>query len=245
MELLCCLFPVDKDEAEYRINREYEASCWIDGITDRTLNDFCSLVQQSANATTPDIVTFALAWRNADLPDNPLPNAHPSAILVQSLQLLTQASDEFTLLTVQVLAKCLLHDANPLPLAALILDASKTVAGHPVFGQLVEYARSVLHFDRYVASKRNDLAMAMLKACFAKDSYPLALLAPALPSGSNNDSSLVDEKLANASQDYVTLVRQLTHLTNVADDANCASILPLIRQILPVAISVSWRWCFD
>lgn len=238
IDLICRVSPIENNSREGQISRQYEASCWVDGITKgAVLDGFCTLLQQSVSVSIPGYVPFARAWRNAGLP-TPIPTARPSTILVQALQLLPQSTTEFALLTLQVLARCLIYDVNPLPLAALILDTGETLDSvseeFPVFVRIVDYARSLVFFDQYSGEKKLDLAVTMLKACYFDGSYPVALLADSgISSTEKNFGAAADD------EDVFVLTRQLVHLATVAGVEGHTPILRFLQRMLPVSVSVS------
>jgi len=237
IDLICRVFPIENDSREGKVSRQYEASCWVDGITKgAVLDGFCTLLQQSVSVSIPGYVPFARAWRNAGLP-TPIPTARPSTILVHALKLLPQSTTEFALLSLQVLARCLIYDVNPLPLAALILDTGDTLDSvseeFPVFVRIMDYARSLVFFDQYSGKKKLDLAVTMLKACYSDGSYPVALLADSGISSTEKNFG------AAADDDVLVLTRQLVHLGTVAGVEGHAPILKLLRRVLPVSVSVS------
>lgn len=227
LDLLCRVIPGHRgDEALY------EATCWVDGLTKGTIEEYCALLQDATNVSTPIFIELAHAWRKADLP-HPVPNSNLSMILVRALQRLPHASKEFSLLTVQVVIKCLLCDLKPLPLAVMIVEAAETedmVSKHTIVGDLAEYARSIIYFDRYSGSDRNALAMRLLRSNFSEDSYPLVWLAPSPASRTRRIPSGVD---------CLSLMQQVTHMAAVFE-ADCrVRCCNVLRRLVPIAIVVS------
>jgi len=223
---------------EERISREYEASCWIDGIAESAVGEFCNAMQQAFAASVPVVVTLARAWKNAGLP-NPIPTVLlPSSLVVRALRILAQTSSELQLLTLQVLSKWLLFAANPLPLAALILDSTPETKELPLFSGLLDYSRSLVLFDQHTSSQKLSLVETMLKAYFAENSYPLCLITGRDPSTLGPWSPVLNVQTF-ANRDCMVLTRELVHLSTIALDAKQFPFTDLLRQMLPVAISVS------
>jgi hypothetical protein len=225
IDLICRMSPKRDDGVEY------ETACWVDGITKQTREEYCSLLQDVANVSFPIVIELANACHKANLP-NPVPLSRLSTILVRALQRMPQASMEFSLLTIQVVTKCLLRDLQPLPLAVMILDAVERedlASTRPAIDDLVEYARSIVFFDRYIGSDRFRLAVGLLKSCFCRDSYPLAWLAPGCGTG---------QPRRPAGQDYISLTRQVTHMAAICEGDDRVRCCNVLRRLLPVAIVV-------
>jgi hypothetical protein len=215
------------------LESQYEASCWVDGISKGTLKEFCNLVQDSGKVVSPMAIELVKAWRNVNLP-NPVPNVRLSILLMQGLKRVTQSTHEFGFFIVQVLARCLLACCNPLPLAVMtvyITESTDTNVFPPYLRNFVEYTRSLVFYDHYSGMARSSFVTRLLKSTFAPGSYPLTWFEPA------NTHSQMIRTYFNAN--CLALAQQVVHLKTVlANDNDAIDFLQILRQYLCVAIVV-------
>lgn len=215
---------------------EYEAACWVDGVTLATLDEHCSFLQESTTLASTIFIDLSHAWRKIGLPA-PVPKSQVSTILVWALRSLSRASNALGFLIVQVATKCLIRDLDPLPFAVLIIDAVETehTASTYFIGHLKEYAQSIVYFDRYSGANRAALATRLLKVCFSSDSYPLTLLASnshAVRSPGNRFHLMYD------GDDCLSLNRQMIHLAAAFEDDGRVRCDYVVQHLLPVTIVV-------
>lgn len=237
VDVLCRISPKAESEDALKLRTiwKYEATCWVDGLSSATVNEFCRLIEKTVLATMPTFVTLLRAWRSAGLPVESIPTTQPSSILIQALEMLPKTSDAFSLLIMQVASKCLLFDINPLPVAALILDAAHKPKTH----SLASYARSLIYYDEYTATKRISLVMQMLTDHFSVRSFPANLfltcrsvVAPRAP------LILAPDMKAFAKLDCLALAQQILHLATISREGGHESFDKLLRRMLPAALSV-------
>jgi hypothetical protein len=221
---------------------EYEASCWIDGMTKETLPEFCKVIQEASQLSFRSVVAFAEAWTASALPGT-MPALSVSGNLIHVMQRLSKASEAFLLLTCQVAAKCLLYHFNPLPLATIIVHSRKegTSIDHAFYDALWAYAHSLVEFNKYTATERNGLVNSMLSSCLSVGSYPRVFV-------ESPSDSMTPKRLGLATNstfvrdDNETMARHLSHLVVVSDnDTERKSRLDTMKRLLPSAIMVRTR----
>jgi hypothetical protein len=208
---------------------QYEASCWVDGVTTGTLDEFCCLLKDSSSAINPIFLELVHAWRKASLP-SPIPTRQLSVLQIRGLKHLNKASEEFTLLTVQVLTRCLLSSANPVPLAVLILDyADDAIPSN--MEDLVEYARALVFYDKFSSATRTVIVIRLLQSTFG-GGYPSEWL---------KASTVTRRKIARKcfNDDCLALTQQMKHVIIIREkDAREHYFLDLLRQLLTVSLMV-------
>ncbi|GKY95471.1 hypothetical protein MPSEU_000508700 [Mayamaea pseudoterrestris] len=128
---------------------KYELSCWVDGLSLRCLDDFCSLLYTLQESQLGNI-QFAKAWKSVTGSSAAEPNV--SSLLLNSFSL-PDVSESFSLLCCQVASRCLLHHLKPLPLAAFVMAGSHSNLKSR--GSLQDYARCLSSFSTTSASHRN------------------------------------------------------------------------------------------
>lgn len=214
---------------------EYEASCWLDGLSNDLLDEFCSLVQKSTQQASMSIVSVAKAWKASNLPGQ-APTLQFSPILVQSLLTINQISETFAGLVCQVVSNCLLYMANPLPLAALIVHVSASTCALDQFQRLSEYSRSLVNFAEYSGIERKVLVHKMMQSCLPGTS---ALLDVTKECRSNTSSEDNANEINGESLNYLALIRQLAHVILSIDERRTEDkCLILVQKILPAALVV-------
>jgi hypothetical protein len=218
---------------------EYEASCWIDGMTMETLPEFCKVIQEASQLSFRSVVAFAEAWTASALP-GAMPTLSVSGNLIHVMQRLSKASEAFLLLTCQVAAKCLLYHFNPLPLATIVVHSRKegTLIDHAFYNALWAYAHSLVEFNKYTATERNGLVNSMLSSCLSVGSCPRVFV-------ESPSDSMIPKRLGLATNstfvrdDNKAMARHLSHLVVVSDnDIERKSRLDTMKRLLPSAIMV-------
>jgi hypothetical protein len=215
----------------------YEASCWIDGLTNTTLQEFSSFLKEStANSAVPPIsVELVRAWRKANLPLRSLPTRQLSPLLIRGLKYLKQASLKFGTLIAQVVTRCLFTYENPVPLALMVLeyvnnDNIRTMPAQ-VTG-LVEFANMIAFHDQCSRSARTALRDQLLKTTFRCSTRPVV--------GSRPTKRHIQCSKKYFNDHCVALTQQVKNLVLVnGDDVPVPSLLVYLRRILTVALIVS------
>ena len=209
----------------------YEASCWVDGITQATLQDFSSLLKVPTNEMLPTSIEVVHAWRKANIPLRSLPLQQLSPLLIRGLKHLKQASSEFGALIAQVVTRCLLTYANPVPLSLIVLEyvmcddvhyASRHVT------DLVEYAKMIAFYDRCTKSVRTKLRDQLLETTFRHADVRQT----------TQQSKQFSQKYFN--EHCLALTQQAKHLVlAIEDDDISLRLLHYLRRTLTAAIVVS------
>jgi hypothetical protein len=229
---------------------EYEFSCWVDGVTTETLDEFCSILQDSSGLSFQSVIVFAKAWQEANM-KNSVPPLPVSPILVQALQNLPRASKNFARLTCQVAVKCLLYQTNPLPLAVLIQDACQRVLNvessaieRSSVQQLAQYSRTLVHYDESSESEEKaELLVSVLNSSLSGGSYRELL---AFRTGTRSGERRQATPSKTSFSDAVVLVRQLAHLVTVSRENELSSkYVNMLRKLVPVALVVSSSKCIS
>ena len=212
----------------------YEASCWVDGITSTTLQEFTSFLKESASAMPPISVELVHVWRKANLPLSYLPTRQLSPLLIRGLKHLKEASFECGALISQVVTRCLLSCENPVSLALLILEYLKNEDTHTMpthVTDLVEFANLIAFHDRCTRSARKALRDQLLETTFRCLTQP--------------NSSRTTKLHGQFSKEYfndhcVAITQQMKHLVLVdRDDGPAQSLLLYLRRTVTVALVVS------
>jgi hypothetical protein len=209
----------------------------VDGLARPLLDEYCALLQSVINESPQTYIELVHAWHSANLP-NPVPKTKLSAVLLRALQRMPRASVEFGKLTLQICLRCLLHDPNPLPLAAMIVHSSglkQPSAANQNIQSLFDYASSLLFFDHSAGTERTTLALQLMKSLFAEDSYPFAWLVPRGAHGNLRTLQM---------EDVVSVVFQLRHLSFIGSGEAQLRSRKILRRLLPIAVSVRPGDCF-
>lgn len=210
----------------------YEASCWVDGITNSTLPEFCSLLKDSANTVPLTSAELVHAWRKANLPLKSLPTRQLSTLLIRGIKQLKQASTEFGTLISQVVTRCLFSYENPVPLALMILEYVKgdDVDAMPThIADLVEYANMLAFYHRYTKSMRITIRNQLLETTFRYSSLPNVR--------QNSKSHPLSKKYYN--DHCLALTQQTKHLVLINEDDDTAQwLLSYLSRMLTVVLLV-------
>jgi hypothetical protein len=211
------------------LESQYEAACWVDGLTKGTLNEFCQLLQDASKVISPFALELSRAWKKARLP-SPVPQVRLSALLRQLLHSLGHFDRRFQRFLIQILTRCLWSRGDPVALAVMILDAveSDDVLWQP-FRPLVDYCRLLVYFDRYTTSERSQRVARLVQWDHGSWSWLQPHSASAvLPRTFFNSQILV---LAQQSVQLEMVLPQVTlNLSNV------------LRKVMGVALVVRFEW---
>lgn len=221
---------------------DYELSCWLDGVTIQTLDEFIVCLQESSQNSFGTIIMNARAWQQSGFKGS-IPVLPVSPCLVSALQNLHRASKAFALLTCQVACKGLLYLTNPLPLAALInesyqqmLTGDASEAG-AYLQPLAEYSATLLHFGESTGTQKHKLLFSALGRLFSRGSFPNL----GGPSGFHTcevRNSNVAFSLKQQS-DELALIRNLNHLITISGTtSDSTTYRNLVRRLAPVSLAV-------
>lgn len=207
---------------------EYELSCWIDGMTTETLNEFFTVLQNTSGLGS--LLLFANAWQQVR-PGTTVPSLPASPLLIQALQFLPRASEEFATLVGQIAFKSLLFIENPIALAIFLQQACQALREHEsnascsIVKKLGKYAKFLIGFsDRFVPLEDSEL-------------FSISVML-GLHSNDAQTPSPIPRRLCFV--DALVLVRQLTHLIAVAGDSDLrVRMMETLRRLIPVVVSVS------
>lgn len=208
----------------------FEFSCWIDGITLATVEEFGKLLLDASNCSSPLVVDVARAWQNQKVPA-PLPSFKQSKVLVRALQRLGQASAEFRLLILQTVERCLLRDPSPLPMATLIVEfaENESLLMNDQMRYLLHYAKSLILFESFTGSDRRLALVQMLQSTFSKEFFPLSLLIC---------NGCPRSKFALGREDCLDVSWQLTNFSLLLQGGDSARCMAFLRRILPITLMV-------
>ena len=238
--LLIQLFPSAADDGECIQCRDYEISCWIDGISISNVETFCKLIGDACSLSLNSKVTVGIAWEKAGLP-RPFPKIAISPMLVTALTTLTGYPNDFVLLTIHVAACCILFHKNPIPLAAMLNSCDTNLDSFVEISSvkfLVRYAKALIAND---ASKMTTL-YEMVTSNFSQRS-PLFHFAQyvndEVPASMGNDNSLRYQSLSTEQAGVAS--RFLLHIVKIARGSSkvITRCLHLLRRAIPLMFSVS------
>jgi hypothetical protein len=147
-------------DIESRYSLEYEAGCWVDGLSAQNTSRFAALLKESTSQSLNSTLIAGRAWIEAGLP-RPIPKIQVSPLLVTALNKVHQNHDK-TLdnLSMQTALKCLVSSKNPLPFAALIhfiFEKKDSNQESLLLRKLVQYSGSLVHWDSKGSRQRYDL----------------------------------------------------------------------------------------
>ena len=215
----------------------YELSCWVDGTTQQTLKEFCTVLQNSSMIGS--LLLFADTWRESE-PDKAVPAVPISPVFTQSFQFLPRASKEFTELTCKIAMKCLLYQSRPISLAVFLhsscramLDSGSTNEPSAV-EQVMKYTAILL---RYGCNSKSDWAGSLLQS-----SSILSACSSEKKDGFRSSVAWMPNVLQNETcvADAVVGIQQLTHLIAVSGEVKIpGDSIRILNRLIPVAFSVS------
>lgn len=132
----------------------FEAECWIDGLTKGCLSLFCDLVSNVPKSSLREKVMISVAWSEAGIPGSPTGES-ASSMLGLALRRGSKSNLEMMLLTHQVAVKCLLYLKNPLIFAALLIVHGSQGSTWDFVDQTTLFARSFLELTRVPATRNH------------------------------------------------------------------------------------------
>lgn len=223
----------------------YEWSSWIDGMVDDAVAEFHALCLEVSQDSLEGRIMLAKAW-NKRFPSRLLPHKQISGVLLLALSRFESLSQSFGRLACQVAMKYLVYLAQPLPLAAFILDCSKGSGkegrGSAPFERLSEYAECLVCFGEKKYQRYYGTLRLCLDNLFTPDSYPSALL-PSDSSLDRGDFAAIarTDGLAGyfLNEDVDVKLRQLYHMCQVSDDDHLKGFVDQFRASATALLKVS------
>lgn len=208
----------------------YEASCWLNGLTKSTIDEFCSALQESCHHTTDYMIRFAKVWKKSGILSGSIPELNISALLTQCLNGITHASKNFAFLSCQVVMMCLMHHLNPLPLAVItcsLLHQYSTSELTLPARLLLEYANAMVIFSPTMYGS----LCSLLKCIFPSKLCVLAM-----------DS--FREQVSDSSNDLFPTIRMASHLYTISEiEGYKKNHLKLFFTAIPIAFKVRILSC--
>ena len=223
---------------------DYETSLWVDGLSQQSIDEFCSMFQSIAKNSFQHVIQVAQSWKKSSLPAA-LPPISFSPLLTITLTSLQGKSDCFAILACQVAAKCLLFHRHPLPLAALIahglagderpeLASSKAAVSADL---LRRYSRSLIEFNKSSAKDRHSVLNLLIESLFSKDCLHSVLFTNA------RNGERMNLSLLNCSgKDDITVARLCLHVLSSAHTATdyeyAKHSTTVLRSLIPLVVQV-------
>jgi hypothetical protein len=222
----------DIESREINVIIEFEYSCWVDGLTQETLEDLCALIRQPSPEPIRSRVALVAAWEK--LPGD-VPRLNVSPLLVHALGVLSERSRPFRVLVCQVAARCLMHHFDPLPLAALCVSSlNETKTGKNLVA-LFNYSHALLHFNDTKAIYRTKHLSALLTQLFDLNCFLVALVSRPWHEAAGTLTQQTSEELSVS-------FRQMAHVFLVSPEQEQPSLLQLIVQrLFPCILRVCER----
>jgi hypothetical protein len=212
----------DIESREINVDIEFEYSCWVDGLTQETLEDLCVLIRQSSPEPIRSRVALVAAWEK--LPGD-VPRLNVSPLLVHALGVLSERSPPFRALVCQVAARCLMHHFDPLPLAALCVSSLNETKTGKNLTVLFNYTHALIHFNEINAKDRTKHLSALLTQLFDGSCFAVALIARPWHEAAGTLAQQTSEELSVSFQ-------QMAHVFLVSPEQEQPSLSQLIVQRL-------------
>jgi hypothetical protein len=156
------------EEKEYRLNVDtrYEASLWVDGISNDTLDAFHTNMLKASRSTVPAYLQIAKAWKTAGFVW-PFPRCSISTTLLQAIQDLQKSKGPFAALVSQITLRMMFRSESPLVLAALVVASTvQDEEAKPAVQALREYCSSIVKFDPSGGADRSNRLSLALETVF-------------------------------------------------------------------------------
>ena len=219
-------------DQSHSLEFNYEWSCWIDGVTRDTAEDFKKAYFESTmdNGVIQSRALVAAAWRKVGM-TRPIPHRTVTPLLIRSLHQRSRYGKEFVNLTAQVTLKSLLFLRNPLPLAAVVVSL-ETDFQSSSFDQLATYAHFVLFLGERNSERHRNLTCPILSSLLDTKADPVQLIAlTPLPLRSTSIYALPE--------DCIALFRAIWHfyVTSLSTPMN-RRLLSLVVESMPTFLNV-------
>lgn len=211
----------DPKSHQINVDIQYEYACWVDGLSQETLDDLCDLIRQSSPEPIRSRLALVAAWEN--LPGS-VPRLNVSPLLVHALGVLSELSPPFRVLVCQVAARCVLHHFDPLPLASLCVASLKETRIGKNLTALFDYAFALIHFDEVKARDRTKLLSALLTPHFDGTCFLIAM--------TSRPWHEVVDWTHETSEELGVAFRQMAHFILVSPEQEQPTLIQIIFQRL-------------
>lgn len=141
---------------------EYETSLWIDGISDDIIQELVQKIEESKHQRVQQKIMIAQAWsKNFGLE---MPTLYASDYLISSISKLVRdgdssSSNRLSDLSIQVAARMLLFQADPRPLAAVIVFCTTArILGDKRVAGLYRSAKCILDNETKMNVRREPIS---------------------------------------------------------------------------------------
>jgi hypothetical protein len=247
LRILAPILQYRSDDEESLECLNYEAACWVDGLTADCLDPLCKLMKDASLLSLSSTAIVGKAWTRACLP-RPVPCIPISPILTTALFQPVESSKSLSELTLQVTSKCLLYQRNPMPLVALISLCHEKddsfVLKSPLAEPLIEYAQSLL-LDNSSGADKHELLRKFVTAFSPKESMIFSLVRSTGKSavvGGDEATSLLDRSMLSQDEKIVALrvlihVMVLTQGERNTESSSLVILCHVVPSILQVRIS--------
>lgn len=127
---------------------KFEGKCWLDGLTDNTIDEFNQNLVEAIDDSLTNFVTLAKCWKISGLSGNSPPD-FTSNLMVHTVNHLQNHSSSFVSLICEVLVRCLVSSTNPLSLAALVNVSSLSWNVYDSLSDITRYCDCLIRFEDY------------------------------------------------------------------------------------------------
>jgi hypothetical protein len=157
------------EEKEYclTVDTRYEASLWVDGLSNDTLDAFHINLLKASRSTVPAYLQIAKAWTTAGF-GWPFPRCSISTTLLQAIQDLHKSKVPFAVLVSQITLRMMFRSESPLVLAALVVPSAVPCneETNPTVQALRGYCSSIVKFDPSGGADRSNRLCSALQTVF-------------------------------------------------------------------------------
>lgn len=221
----------------------HELSCWIDGLTADTLEDFHSVLQQALYQPFRFTLEFAKIWR--DCFGNTVPPMPFSPLMIQSLLLIKKVSPQFVILYTQVATNSLLFHSSPVDLATTIkeLCRQERLDGQSIY---INHLERLISFHERSSGSRDFLAISEhLQSLFSEGRHPLLRLINQMcpcETSKKENMALIEGPTLLGWNDLATLIGQGSNLV-AAHENERRKISKQLKSVLPALLLVRLQYC--
>jgi hypothetical protein len=227
---------------------EHESSCWINALTLECLPAFCKLLLEVSAKALTILASVGPAWGNRGISRR----TDFSILLMASLSARDE-SNAFSFFVLQVTARCLLFQRNPIPLAELIRyvgkkDDSSRVMNSKAAAPLVKYASALLDFENDSGSGRLALLGEMLSSYFSGSDRLATVNKLLFESPSLSAEDLIDQfEVPQTIEKSLELAKFLIHVQLISEGTQMKSsrCWALLRRTVPTMLLVRSQESFS
>ncbi len=151
-------------DTENRECMKYETSLWIDGVSDDIIQELMRKIEESKRQRVEQKIMVAQAWSRT-FEELEIPSLHVSSYLISSISRLlcdgdSSSSNKLSDLSIQVATRLLLFQADPRPLAAIIVFCSTAqILGDKRVAGLYRCAKYILDCEMNVNTSCESLSL--------------------------------------------------------------------------------------